>query len=587
MAPKSNIAEKVLMGLLIVLTVTAELVASAAVLDDGQDAEYCPKMCSCDILDGLKRADCSNENLISTHTGIPSGVEILDLSLNMVSSIEDDNLATYDNLVKLFLSENSIETISLNAFAGLARLKTLDLSHNRLEQLDGQLFERNGQLVELNLAHNNFMTLSNRPFLTSSSIRMLDLSGCRIPQIFDVTFSELPNLRQLDLSKNVMISLSAVPFAMLRNLNSIELTDNRWTCGSKSVRSTIRLLKKQIKTIDVENCLLIDRDSWGNEFERMLDDTHGTGRNARVEIPIEEVWGNGTGRRRHSGVVWPKFMNYTCSFRDNDAASQESCDQFIECQLSYGELYNQLLSRRNAIQGGRARQMIFFAGMIVGMLVGSFGTYIIYWAIRSCRKRGSNPQQMAISDERKQFHQELRREFRARNRFADSRLKESPIAERQGRTRTQRGSLDEEIYQNHEHTRQFLVNLFSKRQPRYVRNNSQIANINNRHVPPAATREPRDPPTFRAGSSAAERAWNEQNSENFERERMLIQPSANEDFEQPTWVSIRPATGGTGTLPRNSGRPAQELPATSETPPPPYAEFALNIEPKLEQPNGT
>ncbi|XP_050089125.1 uncharacterized protein LOC126573211 isoform X2 [Anopheles aquasalis] len=504
----------------------------------------------------------------------------------MVSSIEDDNLATYDNLVKLFLSENSIETISLNAFAGLTRLTTLDLSHNRLEQLDGQLFERNGQLVEVNLAHNNFMTLSNRPFLTSSSIKMLDLSGCRIPQIFDATFSELPNLHRLDLSKNVMISLSPVPFAQLWRLDTIELTDNRWNCGSKSVRNTIRSLKKQIATIHVENCLLTDRDSWGNGFERMLENP--TGRNDRVEVPIEEVWGNGTGRKRHAGVVWPKFMNYTCSFRENDPASQESCDQFVECQLSFGELYNQLLSRRNAIHGGRARQMIFFAGVVVGMLIGSFGTYIIYWAVRSCRKRRSNPQQTAASDERKQFHQELRREFQARNRFAHSRLKESPIAERHGRTR--RGTLDEEIYQNHEHTRQFLVNLFSKRQPRYVRNNSQIANINNRHVPPAATREPRDPPALHGGSPAVERAWNEQNSENFERERMLIQASAIEDLSQPTWVSIRPTTTTTatsigGTLPRNS-RPAQELPTTSETPPPPYAEFALNIEPK-EEPNGT
>uniref|UniRef100_A0A2M3ZDU4 Uncharacterized protein n=1 Tax=Anopheles braziliensis TaxID=58242 RepID=A0A2M3ZDU4_9DIPT len=582
MAHKSNITlNSVMVVLLVLLTMMAELVAPA-VLDGDQGAEYCPKMCSCDILDGLKRADCSNEHLISTHTGIPSGVEILDLSLNMVSSIEDDNLATYDNLVKLFLSENSIETISLNAFAGLTRLKTLDLSHNRLEQLDGQLFERNGQLVELNLAHNNFMMLSNRPFLTSSSIRMLDLSGCRIPQIFDATFSELPNLSQLDLSKNVMISLSPEPFAKLRSLTSIELTDNRWNCASKSVRNTIRLLKKQIATIHVENCLLTDRDSWGNEFERILENP--TGRNDRVEVPIEEVWGNGTGRKRHAGVVWPKFMNYTCSFREDDPASQKSCDQFVECQLSYGELYNRLTSRiaRNTIQREGAQQMIFLAGVVVGMLIGSFGTYIIYWAIRSCRKRRANPQQTAITDERKQFHQELRREFQARNRFAHSRLKESPIAERHGRTR--RGSLDEEIYQNHEHTRQFLVNLFSKRQPRYVRNNSQIANINNRHVPPAAPREPRDQPAFHVGSSAVERAWNEQNSENFERERMLIQASAIEDLSQPTWVSIRPTASSGGTLPRNS-RPAQALPTTSETPPPPYAEFALNIEPK-EEPDG-
>lgn len=182
--------------------------------------------------------------------------------------------------------------------------------------------------------------------------------------------------------------------------------------------------------------VLSDRDSWGNEFERMLEDPHAIGRNDQVEVPIEDVWGSGNGQKRNSGVVWPRFMNYTCSFRENDPTSQESCDQFVECQLSFGELYNQLKSRRNAIHGGRARQMIFFAGTIVGMLIGSFGTYIIYWAIRSCRKRRSNPHQTAISEERKQFHQELRREFQARNRFARNLLAFIRLAQGGARQRT-------------------------------------------------------------------------------------------------------------------------------------------------------
>lgn len=70
----------------------------------------------------------------------------------------------------MFLSENSIETISMNAFANLKKLLVLDLSHNRLEKLHEDLFETNENLIELNLSHNNFMAIQNQPFLKSPSI---------------------------------------------------------------------------------------------------------------------------------------------------------------------------------------------------------------------------------------------------------------------------------------------------------------------------------------------------------------------------------------------------------------------------------
>uniref|UniRef100_A0A182MQZ3 Leucine rich immune protein (Coil-less) n=1 Tax=Anopheles culicifacies TaxID=139723 RepID=A0A182MQZ3_9DIPT len=162
------------------------------------------------------RAGCpakSNEKLINTYTDVPYDVEILDLSINIISSIENDNFERYDNLVKLFLSENSIQTISLDAFANQRRLTTLDLSYNRLEHLNEQLFERNLALF-------------------------LHLSNCRIPHIFDSMFIDLPNLKSLDLSENIMNSLATMPFAHLRKLTTINLIDNRWNCKTEDVRNT-------------------------------------------------------------------------------------------------------------------------------------------------------------------------------------------------------------------------------------------------------------------------------------------------------------------------------------------------------------
>jgi len=48
----------------------------------------CPQYCKCTISLGLRRAACSGQRLLNIHTGVPSNVEIFDLSNNSISSLE-------------------------------------------------------------------------------------------------------------------------------------------------------------------------------------------------------------------------------------------------------------------------------------------------------------------------------------------------------------------------------------------------------------------------------------------------------------------------------------------------------------------
>ncbi|XP_050077712.1 uncharacterized protein LOC126564668 [Anopheles maculipalpis] len=585
--------------LLIMISLSATVLASSVSTGENSSqssGKFCPKICTCDVIEDLKRADCSNEKLINTYTDVPSDVEILDLSINIISSIENENFMPYDNLVKLFLSENSIQTISLDAFAHQQRLTTLDLSYNRLEHLNEQLFERNLQLVDLNLSGNNFMMLSNAPFLKSYSIMFLHLSNCRIPHVFDTMFIDLPNLQSLDLSKNIMNSLATVPFAHLRKLTSINLLDNRWDCKTESVRNTIRWLKTRVPATIADSCLLSDLSYHGNRFERIMEDPSlNDKKHNRHDIAIEEVWG--TQRlplTKSTGEdLWPSFMNQTCSYTDLEHdPSKEACEQFIECQRKYTELYHAhklLLSRKNSRCSEYFRTGVFVGGVLVGLMLGSFLTYTICWVVRSCRKRSMQKKTNYAPDQRR-LHRELRREIRGRNQFEHTRLNESPILARSDRVPgTVRSQQNDEIYQNHEHTRQFLVNLFSKRQPRYVRSNSQLANINNRYIPPTQIRdEPREASNVvpRAASDTG-RLWEHQFDSNYH-ERVRIptdEPDASfrlSDDQQPTWISIRP--NGHGTLTRNP-RTRNDVTTSSESPPPPYIECTLDTEPKQETVN--
>uniref|UniRef100_A0A182NAU0 Uncharacterized protein n=1 Tax=Anopheles dirus TaxID=7168 RepID=A0A182NAU0_9DIPT len=534
-----------------------------------------------------------NENLINTYTDVPHGVEILDLSINIISSIEDDSFQHYDNLLKLFLSENSIQTISLDAFSYQQRLTTLDLSHNRLEHLHEQLFERNLQLVELNLSGNNFMMLPDKPFLKSYSILYLHLANCRIPHVFDTLFIDLPNLKAVDLSKNIMNGLTTVPFAHLRKLNSINLIGNQWNCKTEEVRNTIRWMKARVPVITVESCLLSDLSYHGNKFDRIIVDPSLAKRN-RNDVAIEEVWGNESQSTKASTNVWPAFMNRTCAYSDHgDDPSKEACEQFVECQQTYGELYHahkQLLARKDGKCTSYFRSGVFLGGLLVGVLFGSFTTYTVCWAVRSCRNRSAQKRANRSSDQ-KRLQRELRREIRGRNQFEHTRLNESPVPTRSERfpdALRQSAARQDEIYQNHEHTRQFLVNLFSKRQPRYVRSNSQLANINNRYIPPTQIRgEPgaEQHAMPRAVSHPVGPLWEQPfNNDPGVQEQMLAMTHEtafrHSVEQQPTWISIRP--NGQGTLTRTP-RARQDPATSSESPPPPYVECTLDTEPKEER----
>ncbi|XP_053666620.1 leucine-rich repeat-containing G-protein coupled receptor 4 [Anopheles marshallii] len=597
MCHNSNTSCTTVFILLVTMRLSAFVLASSISENSGSAGKFCPKICTCDVIEDLKRADCSNEKLVNTYTDVPYDVEILDLSINIISSIENDNFMRYDNLVKLFLSENSIQTISLDAFANQHRLTTLDLSYNRLEQLNEHLFERNLQLIDVNLSGNNFMMLPDTPFLKSYSIMFLHLSNCRIPHIFDTMFIDLPNLKSLDLSKNIMNSLATVPFAHLRKLASINLIDNRWNCKKEDVRNTVRWIKARVPTIAVDSCLLSDLNYQGNRFERIMEDPAlNDQKHNRHDVAIDQVWGTQRSQpTRANEDAWPAFMNKTCSYTDleNDP-SKESCEQFVDCQRKYSELYHAhklLLSRKDTRRSGYFRTGVFIGGVLVGVMLGSFLTYTICWVVRSCRIRSLQKKANLAPDQRR-LQRELRREIRGRNQFEHTRLNESPVFARSDRVPgAVRGSAppNDEIYRNHEHTRQFLVNLFSKRQPRYVRSNSQLANINNRYIPPTQTRdEPRAISNVvpRAVSDTGQLWEHRQDSNNREQESMLAnEPDAAFricDDLQPTWISIRP--NGNGTLTR-SPRARKDVTTSGESPPPPYVECTLDAGPNQERVN--
>ncbi|XP_075220949.1 uncharacterized protein LOC142324142 [Lycorma delicatula] len=175
----------------------------------------------------------------------------LDLSENLISSI---NYATFiggESLINLDLSSNFIQDFNPGTFSGLFRLTKLKLSKNPLKWIpnissvslqyldvsDCEIAEISysisyniPQIRTLNLSNNPIEFLSNEIHL--DYLTELDLSYCRITMISIKAFKNLPTLKKLDIRGNRLTNVfNHLMMDYMINIKEIIVTNNPWQCG--------------------------------------------------------------------------------------------------------------------------------------------------------------------------------------------------------------------------------------------------------------------------------------------------------------------------------------------------------------------
>lgn len=190
----------------------------------------CPLACLCasDVI------SCSSCNLSALPFELPGYATRLDLSHNALTVLPVDWISgSFERLVTLGLSRNSISVIDANAFAMMPHLLHLDLSSNQLTALNTSIFTGLKELKELLLFGNQISQINPGAFSELYSLQRLYLSLNRL-----VTFplglywekAGPRNLTFLDLSNN---RLSKVPVQILLSLtqkSGIYLQDNPLIC---------------------------------------------------------------------------------------------------------------------------------------------------------------------------------------------------------------------------------------------------------------------------------------------------------------------------------------------------------------------
>ncbi|XP_014206966.1 reticulon-4 receptor-like 2 isoform X2 [Copidosoma floridanum] len=228
----------------------------------------CPIFCVCSTWLRLNRASCTGKGLFSIHTGVSNYMQVLDLSNNSISQLEDKGLsrAGLTKLKFLNLSMNSISEIGMKAFDDLRALVVLDLSMNHIDFITPDTFIHNMELKILNLSGNKFNL--QVPVLHSSSITDLDLSGCRINSLPTDTFLGLKQLRKLNLSNNKLIGLDREVLLAMPSLQFLMLGRNPWLCDFEFYN-----LKVAIRKADIRMDPVCERPTLEAKFEEIIAKT--------------------------------------------------------------------------------------------------------------------------------------------------------------------------------------------------------------------------------------------------------------------------------------------------------------------------
>jgi len=164
---------------------------------------------------------------------IDKPVSVLNASHNVLQTLEEDALHSYESVRYLYLQHCKIVNVSEKAFQRLENLTEIDLASNSLTSISPNLFTGNQLLDKLILKNNNIGTLQwNTHILNGpSSLTFLDLQSCKLSNIPSRTFSLLLNLTFLDISRNDLALLNPDTFSSHQKLKDVNLKNNPWKCG--------------------------------------------------------------------------------------------------------------------------------------------------------------------------------------------------------------------------------------------------------------------------------------------------------------------------------------------------------------------
>lgn len=155
---------------------------------------------------------------IGEGVGAEPALSYLDLARNRISNLT--NITALLNLETVYLESNNLETLELNIFKNLTKLKILNLNYNQISQLSGNYFPTS--LTYLGFYYNDLKTL-NYNSLQLPSLEFLNIQRNQLATIDTARLLlGLPKLKVLRLDHNLIskeVLLSAIEVLKQHNVS--------------------------------------------------------------------------------------------------------------------------------------------------------------------------------------------------------------------------------------------------------------------------------------------------------------------------------------------------------------------------------
>uniref|UniRef100_A0A8C6TQY3 Ig-like domain-containing protein n=1 Tax=Neogobius melanostomus TaxID=47308 RepID=A0A8C6TQY3_9GOBI len=183
----------------------------------------CPPRCECSAQ--LRSVSCQRRRLTNIPEGIPTETRLLDLSKNRLRWVQAGDLTPYPRLEEVDLSENLIATLEPNAFATLINLKVLKLRGNQLKLVPMGAFAKLGNLTSLDLSENKMVILLDYTFQDLKSLKHLEVGDNDLVYISHKVgaFAGLLGLEELTIARCNLTSISGQTLSYLHSLVNLRL----------------------------------------------------------------------------------------------------------------------------------------------------------------------------------------------------------------------------------------------------------------------------------------------------------------------------------------------------------------------------
>ncbi|XP_063706507.1 uncharacterized protein LOC134835558 [Culicoides brevitarsis] len=192
----------------------------------------CPSICHCKWSNGKKSAVCNNLNLTQIPSNLSTELQVLMLNGNNISHLHREEFTTLRliNLQKIHLRNTGIRWVHRESFKDLKILVEIDLSYNLIESIDKQTFSGNDRLRILLMSGNPIKELVADQFPILPYFRNLEMEACKLQNIHETAFSNLDLLEYLNLKQNALSNLPEHVFNHMKNLKTLILEENPWNC---------------------------------------------------------------------------------------------------------------------------------------------------------------------------------------------------------------------------------------------------------------------------------------------------------------------------------------------------------------------